>query len=97
MSLLRLRLDRVTVRYGDMEALSEVTMEARERAITSIVDSNGAGKSSILKAISGLVPCHAGRIYFEDQLINGLPVTFKWSNNGQSIEKSGVNREDRRW
>jgi branched-chain amino acid transport system ATP-binding protein len=68
-----LRLDRVTVRYGDMEALSEVTMEARERAITSIVGSNGAGKSSILKAISGLVPCHAGRIYFEDQVINGLP------------------------
>ncbi|MBI4963262.1 MAG: ABC transporter ATP-binding protein [Desulfomonile tiedjei] len=68
-----LRLDKVTVRYGDMEALSEVSMEAEEHAITSIVGSNGAGKSTMLKAISGLVACHSGSICFDGQVINALP------------------------
>ena len=66
-------MDRVTVRYGDMEALSEVSMEVRENTITSIVGSNGAGKSTILKAISGLVACHSGRIFLDDRVINALP------------------------
>ncbi|MFZ5868121.1 MAG: ABC transporter ATP-binding protein [Thermodesulfobacteriota bacterium] len=68
-----LRLDNVTVRYGDMEALSEVTVEAQDKAITSIVGSNGAGKSTMLKAISGLVACHSGNIHFDDGVINSLP------------------------
>lgn len=68
-----LRLDRLTVRYGDMEALSEVSMEAHEAAITSIVGSNGAGKSTMLKAISGLVVCHGGSISFDGKVINSLP------------------------
>jgi len=56
-----------------MEALSEVTVEAQDKAITSIVGSNGAGKSTMLKAISGLTACHSGSIYFEDRVINSLP------------------------
>ena len=68
-----LRLDSVTVRYGDMEALSEVTIEAQDKAITSIVGSNGAGKSTMLKAISGLVACHSGSIHFDGGVINSLP------------------------
>jgi branched-chain amino acid transport system ATP-binding protein len=68
-----LRLEKVSVRYGDMEALSEVTIEIKEGAITSLVGANGAGKSTILNAISGLIPCSNGSIYFDNERIEHFP------------------------
>ncbi len=67
-----LKLDNITVKYGDMEAVSQVTMEALKGGITSLVGSNGAGKTSILKAISGLVQCSDGDISFDSQNLRDL-------------------------
>jgi len=67
-----LRLENICVRYGDMKAVDNVSLEVQSGAITSLVGSNGAGKSTILNAISGLVPLREGSICFEEQRIEKL-------------------------
>lgn len=62
----------LTVDYSGIIALDGVSLEAREGAITCLVGANGAGKSTVLKTISGLVPLQAGRILFDGQPISGL-------------------------
>jgi branched-chain amino acid transport system ATP-binding protein len=67
-----LELENVTVKYGDVEVVREVDFAVERNAITSLVGSNGAGKTSLLKAISGIVPCSKGRIKFEGTDITGM-------------------------
>jgi branched-chain amino acid transport system ATP-binding protein len=67
-----LRLKDVTLRYETAEAVKGVSLEVEEGAVVGIIGANGAGKSTILKAISGLVPCTEGEIYFRDKRIDGL-------------------------
>jgi branched-chain amino acid transport system ATP-binding protein len=68
-----LRLENISVHYGDMEALSEVSIEIQGGTITSLIGANGAGKSTMLSAISGLIPCSKGSIYFDNERIDNLP------------------------
>ncbi len=70
--MILLRLENLSVRYGDVLALREVCVEIQEGMITSLVGANGAGKSTALRAISGLVPCCHGSLYFEDRDIGPL-------------------------
>jgi branched-chain amino acid transport system ATP-binding protein len=67
-----LNLENVRVGYGDVEVLREVSLSVEEGAITSLVGSNGAGKTSLLKAISGIIPCKKGSIYFDGKDIAPL-------------------------
>ena len=69
-----LKLSNVTVHYGTAEAVKDITMEVREGTVVSVIGANGAGKSTILKAISGLVPIYTGEVAFLDQEINGVPI-----------------------
>jgi branched-chain amino acid transport system ATP-binding protein len=69
-----LKLNNITVRYGTAEAIRNITVALEERTAVSVIGANGAGKSTILRAISGLVPLHAGEIQFFDRRIDGLPV-----------------------
>ena len=59
-----LELSNVTVHYGTAEAVKDVSLTLKEGTVASIIGANGAGKSTILRAISGLVPLSAGRIEF---------------------------------
>ena len=59
--------------YGDAQALDGVSLDVPARAIVAIVGANGAGKSSLIRAIAGLEPVSAGRIVFDDRDITGLP------------------------
>jgi branched-chain amino acid transport system ATP-binding protein len=68
-----LRLENISVCYGDMKAISNVSISIQREVITSLVGGNGAGKSSILNAISGFVPLSAGSIYFDDERIDKKP------------------------
>ncbi|MBW1699210.1 MAG: ABC transporter ATP-binding protein [Deltaproteobacteria bacterium] len=68
-----LKLTNVNAYYGDMEALSEVSFEIEEGQIVSMVGSNGAGKSTTLNVISGVVQCSAGSIVFLGNDITHLP------------------------
>jgi branched-chain amino acid transport system ATP-binding protein len=67
-----LNLKDVTVRYGIAEALKGISLEMAERSVTSVVGANGAGKSTILKAISGLIPLTSGEIWFSGKKISGM-------------------------
>ena len=61
-----LRLEAVRCAYGKVEALKGVSLEVRAGELVTLIGANGAGKSTTLKAISGLVHPKAGRILFED-------------------------------
>jgi branched-chain amino acid transport system ATP-binding protein len=66
-----LRLEGVRAAYGPVEALRGVDLEVRAGELVCLLGANGAGKSSTLRAISGLVRPSAGRILFEDRAITG--------------------------
>ena len=61
-----LKVDRVSSRYGRIQALREVSLEVRQGEIVALVGANGAGKSTLLRAISGVQPTCAGSIIFKD-------------------------------
>jgi len=69
-----LRLSNVTVHYGTAEAIKDITIILDQGTVVSVIGANGAGKSTILKAVSGLVPLYSGEIEFLDKKINGMPV-----------------------
>jgi branched-chain amino acid transport system ATP-binding protein len=68
-----LRLEKIEVRYGDALALFNVSLEVKQGEIVSIVGANGAGKSTTLKAISGLLKPKSGQILFAGERLNEIP------------------------
>jgi branched-chain amino acid transport system ATP-binding protein len=61
------------LRHGPIPALQDVSFEVTQGSTTAIVGSNGAGKTSVLRAITGLVRPSAGSIRFRGQELVGLP------------------------
>lgn len=69
-----LKLENVTVCYGATEAVKNVSMEVKDGEFVTLIGANGAGKSTTLRAISGLEPVRSGRILFEgDPIQNAAP------------------------
>jgi len=66
-------LDDVHVHYGKIHALKGVSLEVREGEIVTIIGSNGAGKSTTLKTVSGLLRPTTGRISYAGQRIDVMP------------------------
>ena len=67
-----LAVEGLGARYGDTQVLWDVSLEVGEREIVALIGSNGAGKSSLLGAISGLVRLRGGRIRFGESDLTGL-------------------------
>ena len=67
-----LSLERVTVTFGGLTAVSEVDMTVEEGTVHGLIGPNGAGKTTLLNAISGFVALSSGRIAFEGREISGL-------------------------
>jgi len=67
-----LRVDNLHVEYAQIPALRGITMDIRAGEIVALIGSNGAGKSTTLKAISGLVAPSAGTVAFDGRSIRGL-------------------------
>jgi branched-chain amino acid transport system ATP-binding protein len=67
-----LELDRLVVCYGDIVCLREVSLQVRQGEIVTLIGANGAGKSTTLKTISGLLAPRQGTIRLEGQDIGGL-------------------------
>ena len=80
MSLLEIKDLRVS--YGGIEALKGISFHVEEGQIVTLIGANGAGKSTTLRAISGLAPVKSGAILYDGQAINGL--------NPQRIVSMGV-------
>ena len=70
-----LKVDGIDVFYGDLQALRGVGFEAMEGAVVSIIGSNGAGKSTTLKTISGILRPRKGTIKFEGEDISRAATT----------------------
>ncbi len=68
-----LSLDQVEVRYGDAIALFGISLRVQEGEIVSIVGANGAGKSTTIKTISGLLKPRRGQVLFEGRRLNDIP------------------------
>jgi len=62
----------LSVNYGEIEALRGVSFSIDEGAVVALLGSNGAGKSTTLRTISGLIAPRAGRILFDGKPIAGL-------------------------
>jgi branched-chain amino acid transport system ATP-binding protein len=68
-----LELHELTVAYGGITALHGISLKAEAGSIVTLVGCNGAGKSTTLRAISGLVKAKSGRISYEGEDITNLP------------------------
>ncbi len=68
-----LRLNHVEVCYGNIRAVKGVSLEMEEGTVVTLLGANGAGKTTILRAISGLLPAAAGTIEYDGQRIDRLP------------------------
>ncbi len=68
-----LRIENLHVRYGGIAALSGISIDVPEGETVLLVGANGAGKSSTINAIIGLVPAADGRIVFDGKDIGAVP------------------------
>jgi branched-chain amino acid transport system ATP-binding protein len=66
-----LDIKNITIYYGKSMAIQDVSVSVPEGGIVSIIGANGAGKSTILKALVGLVPVRSGEIIFRGEKISG--------------------------
>jgi branched-chain amino acid transport system ATP-binding protein len=67
-----LELKNVETFYGNIQALKSISMEIAEGEIVTLIGANGAGKSTTLMSICGLVPPRRGEIYFQGEPIHGM-------------------------
>jgi branched-chain amino acid transport system ATP-binding protein len=67
-----LKLKNVSTFYGNIQALKDVSMEISEGEIITLIGANGAGKSTTLMSISGVVPPRSGEVYFKDTPIHTM-------------------------
>jgi len=67
-----LELQNVQTFYGNIQALKSVSMEIAEGEIVTLIGANGAGKSTTLMSICGVVPPRSGEIRFQGQPIHGM-------------------------
>ena len=68
-----LEVSRLEVRYGGIRALHDLSLKVPRGSIVTLIGANGAGKSTTLRTISGLVAPYAGTIRFDGLEIAGLP------------------------
>lgn len=70
---MRLEISGLTVIHGKAVAVEDVSLTVEQGSAVCLVGANGAGKSTVLRAVSGLVPVAAGTIRFGGERIDGLP------------------------
>jgi len=63
----------LTVNYSHVPAVTGVNIDLEEKAIGALIGANGAGKSTILKTISGLLTPASGEIWYRGERLDGLP------------------------
>jgi len=79
----------ITVHYGKAIALEDVSINIKDGEIVSVIGGNGAGKSSLVRAISGLKKVTSGKIIFQGERIDTLPP--------HQIVKKGISQCPERW
>jgi branched-chain amino acid transport system ATP-binding protein len=83
-----LTLEAISVNYGAIEALRDVSMHVEQGEVVTLIGANGAGKTTTLRTITGLLEPTQGRILFEGEDISGMP-THKLVARGISMSPEG--------
>jgi branched-chain amino acid transport system ATP-binding protein len=83
-----LRISNVNAFYDNVHALQDISMEIQQGEIVSLIGSNGAGKTSTLGCVTGLVPVASGTILYKDRPITNMPV-HKIVDQGISLAPEG--------
>jgi branched-chain amino acid transport system ATP-binding protein len=89
-----LTIERLSVRYGGIVALNEVSIDVKQGESVLLVGSNGAGKSSLINAVVGLVPAASGRVLLEGKDITSVACASRarlgigYSPEGRRVFKS---------
>jgi len=60
-----LEIDKIDVSYGDVQALWQISLKVEDKEIVALIGSNGAGKSTVLKSVSGLIKPRKGTINYD--------------------------------
>ena len=68
-----LKVDDINVYYGAIHAIKGVSFDVNQGEVVTLIGANGAGKSTILKTVAGLLTSHTGSIEFMGQRLNGIP------------------------
>jgi len=68
-----LRIEELSVAYGQIEALKGVSLAVEKGEVVAILGANGAGKTTLMRAISSLIAKRGGRILFEDNDVTRVP------------------------
>jgi branched-chain amino acid transport system ATP-binding protein len=68
-----LKVENLNLYYDDAQALYDVSLEVPKGEIVAIVGANGAGKTSLIRAIAGIQPCRSGRVFYQDKEITNRP------------------------
>jgi len=67
-----LEVKNITAGYGKLQILNGVTFSVKEKSLTAILGGNGCGKSTTLKAITGLIPFTSGEVLFANESLKGI-------------------------
>ncbi|MBP8639659.1 MAG: ABC transporter ATP-binding protein [Oscillospiraceae bacterium] len=68
-----LKIDNLKVNYGGIEAVKGISFDVEEGSIVTLIGANGAGKSTTLRTIAGLVSARSGNVTFMGENITGKP------------------------
>ncbi len=68
-----LKVDKINLYYGVIHALKDISLEVKQGEIVTLIGANGAGKTSTLRAISGLEPIKSGTVTFKNSTLNKVP------------------------
>ncbi|HPW70027.1 MAG TPA: ABC transporter ATP-binding protein [Deltaproteobacteria bacterium] len=68
-----LSIERLSIFYGGIQALHDVSIHLEQGEIVSVLGANGAGKSTLLQAVSGLLPIGSGSVFFRGEELNRVP------------------------
>ena len=76
-----LSLDTISVYYGAVRAIENISFDVFSGEIVTVIGANGAGKTTTLRAISGLCKCASGYIKFKGESIDETPEEIKEDNS----------------
>jgi len=68
-----IRIEHITKKFRKLLALSDINVQFEKGQVISLIGPNGSGKTTLIKAILGMVKADSGKIFFNNELINGDP------------------------
>lgn len=95
-----LTLENISVNYGAIEALTDISLNVNQGEVVTLIGANGAGKTTTLRTITGLLEPKSGRIVYEGKKISGMsphklvPMGIAMSPEGRGVFANLTVREN---